>query len=69
MVVVERVVFDFTGQYADLAPSVRTPGSAEWQMVQSERGWDTWNAIRPVGSAKVPEAVLQKLRICLEIRN
>ena len=54
LVVVERVVFDFTGQYADLAPSVRTPGSAEWQMVQSERGWDTWNAIRPVGSAKVP---------------
>jgi EthD domain len=52
LVLVERVVFDFTGEHAALAPAVRTPGSVEWQMVQSERGWDTWNAIRPVGSPK-----------------
>ena len=54
LVVVERVVFDFTGEHAALAPSVRTPGSVEWQMLQSERGGDSWNAIRPVGSPKVP---------------
>ena len=53
LVVVERVVFDFTGDRSRLAPAVRTEGSVEWQMVQSERGWDTWNAIRPVGSPKV----------------
>lgn len=53
LVVVERVVFDFTGDRAHLAPAVRTEGSVEWQMVQSERAWDTWNAIRPVGSPKV----------------
>lgn len=53
LVVVERVVFDFTGNRAHLAPSVRSEGSVEWQMVQSERGWDTWNAIRPVGSPKI----------------
>ena len=54
LVVVERVVFDFTGDRGNLAPAVRTEGSVEWQMVQSERGWDSWNAIRPVGSPKVP---------------
>jgi hypothetical protein len=54
LVVVERVVFDFTGDHAHLAPSVRTEGSVEWQMVQSERAWDSWNAIRPVGAPKVP---------------
>lgn len=53
LVAVERVVFDFTGDRAHLAPAVRTEGSVEWQMVQSERGWDNWNAIRPVGSPKV----------------
>ena len=53
LVLVERVVFDFTGDRAHLAPAVRTEGSVEWQMVQSERGWDSWNAIRPVGSPKI----------------
>lgn len=53
LVVVERVVFDFTGDRSHLAPAVRTEGSIEWQMVQSERAWGNWNAIRPVGSPKV----------------
>ena len=52
MVLVERVVFDFTGDRAHLVPAVRDPESIEFQMVRSERGWDNWNAIRPVGSPK-----------------
>ena len=53
LVVVERVVFDFTGDRASAAPAVRDPNSIEAQMVRSERAWSTWNAIRPVGSVKV----------------
>lgn len=53
MVLVERVVFDFNGDRAELVPAVRIPGTVEFQMAQSERAWDTWNAIRPIGSPKV----------------
>lgn len=53
LVVVERVVFDFTGDRAHLVPAVRDPESIEAQMVRSERGWSNWNEIRPVGSPKV----------------
>lgn len=53
LVLVERVVFDFMGERGDLAPAVRLPGSVEWAMYQGERDGSDWNAIRPVGSAKV----------------
>jgi EthD domain len=53
LVVVERVVFDFTGDRASQAPAVRDPDSIEQAMLRSERAWDTWNAIRPVGSPKI----------------
>ncbi|MFM1916673.1 MAG: hypothetical protein RJB01_188 [Actinomycetota bacterium] len=52
MVLVERVVFDFTGDRIDMIPSVRIPDSVEQRMVQSERAWGRWNEIRPVGSVK-----------------
>jgi len=53
MVVVERVVFDFTDHRSGMAPAVRDPNSVEEQMIRSERAWDNWNAIRPVGSPKI----------------
>lgn len=53
LVLVERVVFDFTGDRGHLVPAVRDPNSIEAQMVRSERGWSNWNEIRPVGSPKV----------------
>lgn len=53
MVMVERVVFDFTSDRAEQGPAVRDPSSIEYQMLQSERAAGRWNEIRPVGSPKV----------------
>jgi EthD domain len=53
MPVVERVVFDFTGEFADHAPAVRDPQSVERRMYRSERAPGSWNAIRQPYSEKV----------------
>lgn len=48
MPVVERVVFDFTGEFAHQGPAVRDPSTVEHRMLQSERPWAEWNTVRPV---------------------